>query len=60
MMRILAFGGSLREASFNRALLTEAATLAPPGTELDISLLPVIGALPLFNQDVASSRCSSR
>ena len=54
-MRILAFGGSLREASFNRALLTEAATLAPTGTALDLSLLPVIGSLPLFNQDVAGS-----
>ena len=52
-MRILGFGGSLREASFNRALLVEAAALAPPGTELDLGLLPVIGALPLFNQDVA-------
>ena len=52
-MRILAFGGSLREASFNRALLNEAAALAPPGTEIDLGLLPVIGALPLFNQDVA-------
>jgi chromate reductase, NAD(P)H dehydrogenase (quinone) len=51
-MRILAFGGSLREASFNRALLSEAAVLAPPGAELDLGLLPVIGSLPLFNQDV--------
>ena len=52
-MRILAFGGSLREASFNRALLDEAAALAPAAAELDLSLLPVIGSLPLFNQDVA-------
>jgi chromate reductase, NAD(P)H dehydrogenase (quinone) len=52
-MRILAFGGSLREASFNRALLAEAAALAPPGTELDLGILPVIGSLPLFDQDVA-------
>ena len=51
-MRILAFGGSLREASFNRALLTEAAALTPPGTELDLGILPVIGSLPLFDQDV--------
>ncbi len=54
MTRILAFGGSLREASFNRALLTEAAAMAPHGTEVDLGLLPVIGALPLFNQDVAA------
>ena len=53
-MRILAFGGSLREASFNRALLTESAELTPPGTELDLGLLPVIGSLPLFDQDVAA------
>ncbi len=53
-MRILAFGGSLREASFNRALLDEAAALAPAGVELDLSLLPVIGSLPLFDQDVAA------
>jgi chromate reductase len=51
-MRILAFGGSLRQASRNRALLEEAAALAPADTELDLSRLPVIGSLPLFNQDV--------
>jgi chromate reductase, NAD(P)H dehydrogenase (quinone) len=53
LMRILGFGGSLREASFNRALLVEAAALAPPGADLDLSLLPVIGSLPLFDQDMA-------
>jgi chromate reductase len=51
-MRILALGGSLREGSRNRALLNEAAVLVPPGTDLDLSALPVIGSLPLFNQDV--------
>jgi chromate reductase, NAD(P)H dehydrogenase (quinone) len=51
-MRILALGGSLREASKNRALLDEAATLAPADTEVDLSQLTVIGSLPLFNQDV--------
>jgi chromate reductase, NAD(P)H dehydrogenase (quinone) len=51
-MRILALGGSLRERSRNRALLNEAAALAPPGTDLDFSPLAVIGSLPLFNQDV--------
>ena len=50
--RILAFGGSLREGSKNRALLDESALLAPAGTELDLSQLAVIGALPLFNQDI--------
>lgn len=51
-MRILALGGSLREASMNRALLEEAAALTPTGTELDCSQLRVIGSLPLFNQDL--------
>lgn len=53
-MRILAFGGSLREGSFNRGLLLEAAALAPPGATVDLGLLPAIGALPLYNQDVAA------
>jgi chromate reductase, NAD(P)H dehydrogenase (quinone) len=51
-VRILALGGSLRKASFNRALLDEAAALAPAGTELDLSQVAVVGALPLFNQDI--------
>ena len=51
-MRILALGGSLREASRNRALLDEAAALTPAGTELDRSQLGVIGSLPLFNEDI--------
>ena len=51
-MRILAFGGSLRERSRNRALLNEAAVLAPPRAELDLSAVAVIPSLPLFNQDV--------
>jgi chromate reductase len=51
-MRILALGGSLREHSRNRALLNEAAAMAPPGTDLDFSPLAIIGSLPLFNQDV--------
>jgi chromate reductase, NAD(P)H dehydrogenase (quinone) len=51
-MRILALGGSLRAGSRNRALLDEAAALAPSKTELDLSQLAVIGSLPLFDQDV--------
>jgi chromate reductase len=51
-MRILALGGSLREASRNRALLHEAAALAPAGIELDLSHVAVIGSLPLFSHDV--------
>ena len=51
-MRILALGGSLREASKNRALLDEAAALAPAGADLDLGQLAVIGSIPLFNQDI--------
>src|SRR5437764_6363283 len=51
-MRILGLGGSLRDASKNRALLDEAAALAPADAELDLSQLAVIGSLPLFNQDI--------
>ncbi len=42
-LRIIALSGSLRERSFNRALLRAAAELAPPGMELvefDIAQLP--------------------
>jgi chromate reductase, NAD(P)H dehydrogenase (quinone) len=51
-VRILALGGSLREASFNRALLHEAAVLAPTGTGLDLRHVAVVGSLPQFNQDI--------
>jgi NAD(P)H-dependent FMN reductase len=51
-MRILAFGGSLREGSLNRALLREAAELMPRDVELDMSQLGVAGSLPLFNADL--------
>ena len=51
-IRILALGGSLRQASKNRALLDEAVALAPAETEVDLSQLAVIGSLPLFNQDI--------
>jgi chromate reductase len=50
-MRILALGGSLREASRNRALLREAAALAPAGTTLDLGHVAATGSLPLFSQD---------
>ncbi len=51
-IRILALGGSLRNASRNRALLDEATELVPAGTALDLAQLPVVGSLPLFNQDI--------
>jgi chromate reductase len=52
LVRILALGGSLREASFNRALLHEAVALTPAGTELDLGHVAAVAALPLFNQDI--------
>ncbi len=51
-MPILALGGSLRAASFNRALLHEAAAVAPAGVDLDLGVLDVPGALPLYDQDL--------
>jgi chromate reductase, NAD(P)H dehydrogenase (quinone) len=49
MMRILGVVGSLRENSFNQALLRAAAELAPEGVEIvDYD----IRDLPLFNSDV--------
>ncbi len=48
-LRIAAFAGSLRRASFNRALLHAARELAPEGMQIDVI---EIGDLPLFNADV--------
>lgn len=47
--KIVAIVGSLRQGSLNRALLREAAALAP--TDLEIELLE-IGEVPLYNGDV--------
>ncbi|MCW5849077.1 MAG: NAD(P)H-dependent oxidoreductase [Anaerolineae bacterium] len=48
-LHILAFSGSLRRASFNTALLREAAALLPDGVTLEIfDLAPI----PLYNGDV--------
>ena len=48
-MRVLGIAGSLRKASFNRALLRAAQELAPKGmeiTEFDLA------SIPLYNEDV--------
>lgn len=45
---ILGFAGSLREGSFNKALLRAAKDLLPESTELEIFDLE---GIPLFNQD---------
>jgi len=48
-VRVLGFAGSLRRASYNRALLRAATELAPEGMLIEIfDLLPI----PLYNADV--------
>jgi chromate reductase len=47
--KILGISGSLRERSYNTALLRAAAELAPPDVELEVFDL---SATPLFNDDV--------
>jgi chromate reductase len=48
-VRVLAFAGSLRQGSYNRALLRAAVELAPDGMRLEtFDLAPV----PLYNADV--------
>ena len=47
--RIIAFAGSLRRRSFNRALIEAAVELAPTGMRIE----PIeIGGLPFYNADV--------
>lgn len=48
MIRILGISGSLRQASFNTALLREAQELMPDGTEL---VEDSIAGIPLYNGD---------
>jgi len=48
-LHIVAFAGSLRRNSYNRALLRAAVTVAPPGMRIEILDLADI---PLFNADV--------
>ena len=50
-LRILGIPGSLRAASYNRALLCAAAEVLPPGVELDLFTLEDI---PAYNDDVQS------
>jgi chromate reductase len=51
-VRILGISGSLRERSFNRALLRAAAELAPPGVEL---VEDDLSSIPLYNGDVEAA-----
>lgn len=48
-MRVLGISGSLREGSHNTALLRAAATLLPPGAELEV--WNGLRAIPLFDED---------
>lgn len=48
-IHVLAFAGSLREGSYNRALLRAAQELAPEGMTLDV--FDLLG-VPLYNADV--------
>jgi chromate reductase, NAD(P)H dehydrogenase (quinone) len=50
--KILGISGSLRERSYNTALLRAAAELAPPDVELEIFDL---SRIPLYNDDVESA-----
>jgi chromate reductase len=52
VLNILGFAGSLREGSYNRALLRAAVDLVPQDTKLDIFDLE---GIPLFNQDLEKS-----
>ena len=47
--RVVAFAGSLRRKSYNRALLEAARELAPEGMTIDVI---EIGELPFYNADV--------
>jgi chromate reductase len=50
MLRVLGIAGSLRQGSYNRALLRAAIALGPP--ELEIRAFERIGEFPLYDADV--------
>jgi chromate reductase, NAD(P)H dehydrogenase (quinone) len=51
-IRVVGFAGSLRQQSYNRALLRAASELAPPGMTVDIFDLREV---PLYNGDVEAA-----
>ncbi|KRA84301.1 NADPH-dependent FMN reductase [Altererythrobacter sp. Root672] len=51
-VRVLAFAGSLRAGSYNRALLRAAQELTPEGMRIEIF---DIGEVPLYNSDVEAA-----
>jgi chromate reductase, NAD(P)H dehydrogenase (quinone) len=58
IVRTLGIAGSLRAASFNRALLRAAVELAPDGVE--IRIFEGLGAIPLYDADVEARRAIRR
>ena len=52
-IRLLGIAGSLRSASFNRALLRAAVEVAPSGVE--ITTFDELGALPFYDADVEAA-----
>jgi chromate reductase len=52
LLRVVALPGSLRRASFNRALLVAATQVAPPELRIQIESLEDI---PLFNEDLEAA-----
>src|SRR5690606_41602221 len=51
-LRVLAFAGSLREKSFNKALLRAATEVSPEGMQLELF---DGGEIPLYNADVEAA-----
>ena len=54
MIRVLGIAGSLREGSYNRALLRAAREEAPDGLEIEIFSNEILKRIPLYNEDVRS------
>ena len=51
-MTVLGIGGSLRDGSYNRALLRAAQELAPSEMEIHIFDNATLASIPLFNEDI--------
>src|SRR5262245_65356032 len=51
-LTVLAFAGSLRRGSYNRALVRAAQEVAPPGMAIEIF---EIAGIPLYNGDVEAA-----
>ena len=49
-VRVLGIAGSLRQGSYNRALLRAAVELAPP--EMEVVVFDKLALIPLYNEDV--------